>query len=290
MFSSVLLAGAMLSLAACGSSDDEGGSADASTAASTTAASTSGATAEATTEPTAAATTEPTSEATTAPATDVPTTVADGSDVLYPDGLRNVRYCEVLLLTKPADQFVAEVWNTIGYSDCPQADWEALDAAAIAADNGAVAAVLNGPRYWTLDQIISTIRDEAPTRVFGAIEMFSAATTDLGPTIPDQSPFVERVIARDTVFRFRAGSQIYELTDPTGARYVMQSYSLKLNPTQTIDTLASLGSVLQLPAGWTFTTEVLTADLDVLSDDAGLATVIQDEFQNTYQLISAPAS
>lgn len=46
-----------------------------------------------------------------------------------------------------------------------------------------------------------------------------------------------------------------------------------------------MGSVLQLPAGCTFTTQVLTDDLDVLSNADGNATVIQDEFQNTYQLI-----
>jgi hypothetical protein len=286
MFSSALIAVAALSVAGCSSSgDDAAGSAD-STAVAVAEAPAPTTTAPVTTE---RATTEPatTEPATTEPATTEPATTVDaGSDVMFPDGLRDVRYCEVLLLTQPAADFVAEVWNTIGYSDCPQADWEALDAAAIASENGAVAAVLNGPRYWTLDQIVSTIRDEAPTRTFGSIEMFRAATTDLGPTIPDQSPFVERVIARDTIFRFRAGSQVYELTSPEGKRYVMQSYSQKLDPTQTIDTLAGLGSVLQLPAGWTFTSEVLAADLAVLSDDAGLATVIQDEFQNTYQLIS----
>jgi hypothetical protein len=296
MFSSALIAVAALTVAGCSSSgDDAAGAAD----------STDVAVAEAPTASTAPAVDLSTPDAAvdlTTPDTAVDLTTADtavdlttaepattvdaGSDVMFPDGLRDVRYCEVLLLTQPAADFVAEVWNTMGYSDCPQADWEALDAAAIAADNGAVAAVLNGPRHWTLDQIVSTIRDEAPTRTFGAIEMFRAATTDLGPTIPDQSPFVERVIARDTIFRFRAGSQVYELTSPTGKRYVMQSYSQKLDPTQTIDTLAALGSVLQLPAGWAFTSEVLTADLDVLSDSAGLATVIQDEFQNTYQLIS----
>lgn len=120
--------------------------------------------------------------------------------------------------------------TSLGLSDCPQDDWAALDAAQIAANNGALVAVLNGPRFWTLDAIISDIRNDAPTQVFGNIEMFSAATTQLG----------------------------------------------------------SLGSVLQLPAGWTFSTQVLAADLSILSDDAGNATIVQDEFQNTYQLVTGP--
>ncbi len=202
----------------------------------------------------------------------------------YPDGLRNVRYCEVLLLSQTDGLFAAEVWNTMGYGDCPQADWEALDGGAIAKDRGVVLALLNGPRYWTLDEIDATVQLTAPVTTFGAIEMFRAATVDLGLTLPQQTPYTERPVARDTVFRFTAGSEVYELTDPTGQVYVMQSYSQQIDPTMTIDRLAALGDVLQPPAGWTFTTRTLEADLEVFDTD-GVATVIQDDFQNSYQRI-----
>ncbi len=207
----------------------------------------------------------------------------DATAVQRPEELRNVRYCEVLLLGKEGDDFVAHVWNTMGHSDCPQADWEALDPVAIAAEQGVPLALLNGPRYWTLDSIDATMQFEAPVTSFGAIEMFEAATVNLGSgAFPSQDPYVERQVARETVFRFDAGSEVYELTSPDGRVYVMQSYSLQADPTQTIDTLSSIGERLALPAGWSFSSRVLDEPLELLSTDR-VATVVRDDLQNTYQ-------
>lgn len=207
------------------------------------------------------------------------------TDDLFPNGLRDVRYCEVLLLSERDGTYSAEVWNTLGLNDCPQADWDALDAEAIAAERDVLAARLNGPRYWVLDTIVPVAQEERVLDRFGALDMFRAATVDLGTEIPDPgASYEERSIARDTIFRFKPGSEVYELTAPDGRRYVMQAYSHFVDATQTIDTLAALGDRLALPDGWTFTTRVLDETLDLLSTD-GVATVLQDELQNTYQRV-----
>ena len=231
------------------------------------------------------------SNRTTATSTSAPKGVitkdTPSSDARFPNGLRNVRYCEVLLLAKTDGQFVADVWNTLGMNDCPQTAWEELDAKAIAKERGAILALLNGPRYWTLDAIVSDIRAGAPTTTFATIAMFKAATVQLGDQLPSQTPYVGRAVVRETVFQFRAGKQVFELIDDKGQRYVMQSYSLIKDKTLTIERLASLGPALALPKGWTFNARILDKDLDVLSTD-GVATVIQDELQNTYQRIDEP--
>jgi hypothetical protein len=64
--------------------------------------------------------------------------------------------------------------------------------------------------------------------------------------------------------------------------YVLQAYSLAVDPTQTEEDLAGLGERLDLPEGWTFRVRTLEDDLGLLSRD-GVATVTQDELQNTYQ-------
>ena len=56
------------------------------------------------------------------------------------------RYGEVLLVRMGASGPEATVYNTFPLNDCPAELWDALDAAAIARDNGAAAALLNGPR------------------------------------------------------------------------------------------------------------------------------------------------
>ena len=211
----------------------------------------------------------------------------EGSDLFFPDGLRNVRYGEVLLVTADdAGVFSAEVWNTLGLGDCPQDAWDELDAEAIAAERGALTALLNGPRYWTLDTIVNL--DPDPDRsitTFGRVPMFRPATVVIGTEEPDQSPFVERHVARETIFRFRNGSEVYDLTAPDGRRFVMQSYTLMVDAGLTIDQLPGLGDRIGLPAGWTYAPRTLDADLDVHSAD-GIATIVQDELLNTYQRVS----
>jgi hypothetical protein len=225
-------------------------------------------------------------DAADAPSADATTTTEAGvsSDERFPGGLRDVRYCEVLLLIEEPEAFVVEVYNTLGLSDCPQADWDALDADALGAERDATVALLNGPRFWTLDTIVQLEERERVEVTFGAIPMFLAATVDLGNDLPTQTPYTERSVARETIFRFDAGTEVHELTDPDGRRYVMQSYSHAIDDTQTLATLAGLGDRLALPAGWTFATRTLDAQLDLLSAD-GVATVIQDDLQNTYQRI-----
>jgi hypothetical protein len=200
------------------------------------------------------------------------------------DALRGVRYCEVLLLTKGAEGFSAEVWNTMGMSDCPKDQWDALDAKSIAAERGATAALLNGPRYWTLDSIDTDLRKGAAETTFGDIAMFRAATVDLGPDLPSQTPYTERPVARETVFGFDAGSEIYELVSADGATYVMQARSQTVDETLEEADFRTLGARLDLPDGWSYRVRTTEAPLAVRSTE-GVAVVVQDELQNTYQRI-----
>jgi hypothetical protein len=258
---------AALLLAACGSGTDTAstGTGTGSTVAPTVDASTQ--------SPTTVAAPE------TTPATDAPTTVSK-----YPNGLRDVLYCEVALVTLGADgHFSLAVWNSMGHSECPPDQWAAIDAAAVAKENNALIALKNGPRHWTLDRIEATMQLTAPVTKFGEIEMFLGATVDLGTTPPVQTPYLGRNVQRDTVFHFDAGTDVYELTADDGRVYVMQSYSQEIDPTLSLDRLAGLGSVLKVPAGWTFSVRRLDAPLDVRDVD-GIAVVVQDELRNTYQL------
>lgn len=210
------------------------------------------------------------------------------TDTLFPDGLRGLRYCEVLLLSEGDGGFRADVYNSLGLTDCPQEEWDALDAGAIAAEHDAVLALLNGPRYWTLDEIVQLEERERVEETFGALPMFLAATVDLGTELPQQTPYTERGVVRETIFRFDAGTEVHELTAPDGERYVMQSLSHTIDATQSLDTVADLGDRLALPEGWTFASRTLDDRLDVLSTD-GVATVVQDDLQNTYQRIDPGA-
>ena len=196
------------------------------------------------------------------------------------------RYCEILTVTLSDQGAAAEVWGTQGLNDCPQEPFDALDPAGIASQLGANLAVLNGPRYWVLDRIVANeLAGTLQERDFGGIEMRSIATVELGEGMGDRTPLTETSVARDTDFVFEEGREVFELTAPDGSVYVMQSYSIEVDPDLTAETLGSLGDRLELPEGWAFSSRVLREDL-VVQDIDGIATVIQDRFRNSYQLRS----
>ena len=80
---------------------------------------------------------------------------------------------------------------------------------------------------------------------------------------------------------------MYELVAPGGEVYVMQSYAHIIDDTLDEAALPSLGEELELPEGWNYQARVVEEDYVVLDQD-GVAIVIQDELQNTYQFSGIP--
>lgn len=197
------------------------------------------------------------------------------------EGLRGLRYGEVLLVRENRGHFHAEIWNSMGLNDCPQDAWDGLRANQIAADRGAIVAVLNGPRYWLMDVIENVPNPDRTIEDFGGITMSHVATLDLGTELPEQQPYIERTVLRDTVWEWSAGRRVHELVAPGGRVFAMQAYCVGIDPTQNEDNLAGLDERLQLPEGWVFRTRKLTETLRLRAPE-GIATIVQDELQNTY--------
>lgn len=196
------------------------------------------------------------------------------------------RYCEVLLVNPEAGgRLRADVWNTVVFG-CPQADWEALDSDALASEFGSQAAILNGPRFWVIDALTNNAPPMTPMLdQFGNLTMALAASVLLpeGHGTSDTT-YQVNAVSRDTVFQYRAGREVYELTNPDGQLFRMQSFTRAIETDQLLGELASLGSRLNLPEGWSFATRRLTEDLD-LPTVGGIADVITDDFGNTYQRV-----
>ncbi|MEN9793275.1 MAG: hypothetical protein RL330_1353 [Actinomycetota bacterium] len=199
------------------------------------------------------------------------------------DGMRGVRYGEVLPVFLRDEGLVAEVYGTQMLNDCPQHLWEALDPTAIAAETGAVFVKLNGPREWLLDGLGTKVAPVEPVlREFGGITFRRIATVELGANAAT-GPYTPRHVDRGAVFFFDAGKPVHEIVDVDGRAWVMQALCKAVDPEMGMEHLASLGPRLSLPAGWTYRTRVLDAEL-VVDTTESVATVFQDEFENTYTL------
>ena len=198
--------------------------------------------------------------------------------------LRNQRYCEVLYGKRHFLRLEVKVFNTQGLNLCPENQWKALTKESIEQAYGASFVVLNGPRYWMMDEIKAAGPTVNQTKAsFGGIEMNLRATVELGliQQLFGSKFFSPNEIIRTTAFVYRAGSPIYELTSPKGEVYVMQSYSQIVNPNLTMGDLPDLAKQLKLPTGWSYQSRVLEQELSLVAN--GIAYVLQDNLSNSYQ-------
>ena len=199
------------------------------------------------------------------------------------DHMRGVRYGEVLAMFLRDTGLEAEVYGTQMLNDCPQELWDTLNADEIAKDMGAVFVKLNGPRYWLLDGLGSKVAVVDPVfKDFNGIQMRRIATIPLGADFA-AGPYTIRNVNRGAVFFFDAGKTVYELVDPEGRAFVMQARCVGVDSNMSEESLATLGERLALPEGWSYRSRVLGSEL-VIDTSATLATVVQDEFENTYTL------
>jgi hypothetical protein len=200
-----------------------------------------------------------------------------------PLDVRGRRYCEILAGDVVSDSVKLDVWNTFGLNDCPDEAWRALTVAGVKTELGKTVVVLNGPRYWLISAFENSTFIDPTVRKIGGIEMRVAGRISVPlSTATGAKPYVDRSVERNTTFVFRAGVMVYELVDPTGRIFDMQSYSVQTTP-QTEASLATLGDRLTLPTGWSFRARTLTEDLRVTAV-SGVATIVTDDFGNTYQL------
>jgi hypothetical protein len=199
------------------------------------------------------------------------------------DGMRGVRYGEVLPIFLRDDGLHAEVYGTQMLNDCPQELWEKLDADVIAKEMGAVFVKLNGPRQWVLDGLGTKVAPVEPVlREFGGIMFRRIATLHIGDKL-SAGAYTEKKVNRGAVFYWDAGKPVFELVNPAGEAYIMQALCVGVDPTMSQESLPTLGERLAVPAGWSYRMRVLTQEL-VVDTTSTIATVLQDEFENSYTL------
>jgi hypothetical protein len=199
--------------------------------------------------------------------------------------LRDQRYCEVLLGT---GGFILpnqlDVYNTIGLNECPEDLWSRLNAKKIKKENRAKSAILNGPRHWTIDGFKNSSLQNIEVKNFDGLVMRKAGIlkVSLFDFLMNRKPYRIHHVSRKTTIVFLAGQKEFQLIDPQGQVYFMQSYSLEKED-QSLASLENLGSKLNLPEGWKFQVVTLKQDFFLTAPNS-IAEVIQDDLKNTYQL------
>jgi hypothetical protein len=204
-----------------------------------------------------------------------------------PDDLRDWRYCEVIPVFQDGTTLNVEVYNTLGLNDCPADPWTKLNAEAMAKQYSAKLVKLNGPRHWVINKLVGGgATASGKVADFGGIQMklVGKLQTKVWEGTVGDKLYTPNEVHRTTVYTYRAGNMVYELTAPNGDVYMMQAYAQIVEAKLTIADLETLGSRLKLPQGWIYRARKLDADVELKAD--GLAYVINDDLYNAYQRVT----
>lgn len=205
------------------------------------------------------------------------------------DNLRGARYGEIVVVTGGPFSFTGRVYNTLGLNDCPEAEWKALNPAAIKKQFRARAVLLNGPRYFLMDR--SSLANPGGVGTFGELQarLLAEVKLPLSTILRGKAkPYTETTVKRTSEYLYRKGRPVYELLAPDGRHYVMQTYARIVDPNLSESDLATLDRHLKLPKGWKYRVRTLDKDLVLRAD--GEAHVLQDDLANTYQRVTGDAA
>ena len=214
------------------------------------------------------------------------------------EGTRNLRFCEVFLIGGNAitRDLRAAVYNSTAnftgsnsLNTCPDEKVATLDLDAYKKKYKVLAAYFNKPRFWVFDRLRVPV---GTTHEFNELNLAWMAEG----IIPKDADVKKKgwltyrpaAVVRTTEMTFFKNTPLFILDDPEGKPWVMKSY--RDDHGQTYESLSQLGERYErLPEGWSFRVAVLSEDL-VLKPTAGTATIMQDEFENTYDYLGDGSS
>lgn len=209
-----------------------------------------------------------------------------------PTELRDYPYCEVIPDTVSGDTLTEHIFNTLPFGPCnPQqfatiSEEDIVDAYNLAYDADATAATVNGPRHWVLDTLTSTggVTQSGDTLTVNGIKFGLVGEIETSVDTPPVGsvPFVVNTVQRNTIYLFKKGRLVFELTDPDGNVYVMQSYSQQVEPLR-YEELPNINTTpAELEEGWSYASRRLDEDLTLTA--AGMTHIVNDTYANTYQI------
>ena len=193
-------------------------------------------------------------------------------------GIRDQRFGEVFIVTPNG----IEVYNSTGLNDCPAELWDVMDVGKIKEQFEALAVQKNGPHFWMMDEQTLYLGE---TATFGGIDARWAATLDpaiLQKSAKGSQPYTVFMPKKTQKQVFYKGKAVFELVDPEGNVYVLQSRNEEFN----MEALATLGEKMtQLPKGWIYRTRILKKQLVLDLSPANTIYAVGDEFHQYYTRI-----
>lgn len=228
------------------------------------------------------------------------------------NNLRGYKYCEIFSgepAEGPAGTYVGlTVWNTMGLNVCPHEEWSTVTTESAAHELGDPVALLNGPRMWVMDRIV--FRDLGGHAEVGDLLWLDVASLRFADPSAVAKPYEPFTIERNSEWIYEANNLVFLLRDRnTNRTYVMQAYArqdcngcdqISYMVNQDYSELIDLAYRLHLPDGWEYIPYSLNKSISLPTSPNStradknpyypqkteLATIVRDEFDNTYMLLT----
>ena len=209
------------------------------------------------------------------------------STVMRFTGLNNSGYCEIFLIGGDPFDLEGAVYNTTALNNpavpadsCPANMWSKVDAKTLKDEYHVLGVFKNGPRHWMYDWIELPVGAQ---RSFDGLQARWMAQVKLPPNILERGStfYKPTTVERKSHQGYAKGQTVFILDDPKGTPWVMQAYSLIVDPNLKYDDLKTLGTKLKLPPGWKYRFKQLDQDLEVHAIN-GKAWIVQDDLEGTY--------
>lgn len=193
---------------------------------------------------------------------------------------RPIPYNELLLSYRRWFGYDFLIYNDVA-NYMPEAQYKALTPQAILDETGADRVIMNGPRFWVLDEIWQ--KSKGPTRIVANhkwnVPGYGHASIK---QIVGRKAYEITPIKRVTTYVYYPNTYLYVLKSPDGREFIMQAASKEVDDDLEIGDLKNLGNRLKLPNGWSF--EARTTKERFENTSAGSTYIVQDDLLNTYQL------
>lgn len=200
------------------------------------------------------------------------------------DNARGVVWCEIMPMVGTAPALTMHIYNSTSVDDCTEARTANFDAAKLAAELKVPKVALNPGRYWVMDKVTAFTAGETVELQGIKVKWAATMTPEAVGKILGSQPYTVAQITRDTEWLYRQGKPVWLLRAPEGKVWILQVFTKAKDPTLSMDTLDTLASKLQLPAGWSFDKQILTKDLSLQPRrSSGNAYIMRDNLGNTYQ-------
>lgn len=204
--------------------------------------------------------------------------------------LRDARFCELFFIRVKGDQNELNVYNPTGLNNmkktrdsCPDEVLAKLGMKGLKERYKLDSVYFNKPRHWIMDEMLIPV---GAIREIDGMDYYWMAASHMPASVEMKPGFLtyKRVpVERKSTIIFKAGKPVFLMDDPDGKVWVMKAYRDSYG--QSYDTLKDLAKMYkQLPEGYSPRVKVLEKDL-VLKPTGGVATVMQDEFENTYDYL-----